>query len=170
MTELIVRAAQLSDRSHLRQAVIELQEHERRLHATRLPGEQIADAYLDWLLRRAEQGGLIAVAEANGEFAGFAAGAIEDDDTITETADSNRYGLVSDVCVLPAYRGSRIAAKLIAALEEHFRRAGVSRMRIGALAANQPARAAYEYAGFVAYEIIYEKLIATSGWCFQFES
>jgi hypothetical protein len=47
MGELTIRNAAPSDRPHLRMAVVELQEHERNLHATRLPGETIADAYLE---------------------------------------------------------------------------------------------------------------------------
>jgi uncharacterized protein len=40
----LVRLATPGDTLNLRRAVVELQEYERRLRATRLPGEQIADA------------------------------------------------------------------------------------------------------------------------------
>jgi hypothetical protein len=43
---LTIRDAGPMDRAELRRAVVELQEHERKLHDTRLPGEQTADAYL----------------------------------------------------------------------------------------------------------------------------
>jgi hypothetical protein len=46
---LIIRPAIPSDRPDLRAAIIELQHYERGLHSTRLPGEQVADAHLDWL-------------------------------------------------------------------------------------------------------------------------
>ena len=54
-------------------------------------------------------------------------GWVIEDDAIAETADSNRYGLVSDACVLAAYRGRRIASRLIEAIEAieaHLVRAG----------------------------------------------
>ena len=55
--------------------MVELQEHERRLAATRLPGKQIADPYLARLRREAaEKRGAILVVESDGVFAGFAAG------------------------------------------------------------------------------------------------
>jgi hypothetical protein len=59
MDGLIIRPATLQDQPQLRQAVIEIQEHERRLHSTRLPGEQVADAYLRWLQQKAAETGAV---------------------------------------------------------------------------------------------------------------
>jgi ribosomal protein S18 acetylase RimI-like enzyme len=159
MEEPTIRPATFADRPRLRAAVVELQEHERRLHPTRLPGDEIADAYLDWMLAAAGDGGGVFVVEVDSAFAGFAAGWIEKNASPSETPDSRRYGFVSDVCVLPAYRGRRIASRLIEALITHFRRAGVTRVRICSLAANRAARASYERSGFAAYEIVYERVI-----------
>ena len=36
-------------------------------------------------------------------------------------------------------------------------RTGVTRIRLSALAANAPARSAYERAGYLLYEVVYEK-------------
>jgi GNAT superfamily N-acetyltransferase len=156
---LKIRIAIPSDEPMLRRAVVVLQDAEHDLHPTRLPGEAIADAYLAWMMRRAAESGAVVVAEVDGASAGFASGWVEEENAIAETPDSNRYGLVSDVCVLPDFRGRRIAARLIDDLSERLYRAGVSRLRIGALAANIPARMAYERAGFAPYEVIYEKVI-----------
>jgi ribosomal protein S18 acetylase RimI-like enzyme len=60
---------------------------------------------------------------------------------------------------MPAYRRQRIAQRLLAALEQHFASAGITRFRLFTLAANATARATYESAGFAAYEILYEKLV-----------
>jgi ribosomal protein S18 acetylase RimI-like enzyme len=154
---LVVRPAVVGDRAKLRQAVIELQEHERRLHATRLPAALMVDAYLDWMLARAERDGAVLVAEQGGVFAGFVDGWIEQTDAIAETADSNRFGYVSDICVMPVYRGQRIARRLLTEIEDCVRRHGVVRVRINALAANDPARRSYERSGFVPCEIQYER-------------
>ena len=137
-----------------------MQDYERALHLTRLPGEQVADAYLDWLLRQAQTcNGLMLVAESDGAFAAFVVGWIEVAEVITETPDSNRFGYVSDLCVLPPYRGRRIAEQLLREIEHHFRRAGVVRARINALAANRSARVSYERAGYAPYEVLHEKVL-----------
>jgi ribosomal protein S18 acetylase RimI-like enzyme len=161
MSNVVIRPATPADLPNLRLAMVELQEHERRLHATtRLPGEQIADAYLERLRREVtEKHGVIFIAERDGVFAGFAVGWIVERDHIPESADSNRFGYLSDICVMPTYRRQRIARLLLAALERHLASAGISRFRLFTLAANASARATYESAGFAAYEILYEKLV-----------
>jgi ribosomal protein S18 acetylase RimI-like enzyme len=144
----------------LRLAIVELQEFERRLHETRLPGEEIADAYLDWMMRQAAKSGAVLVAEIDGFVIGFVSGWIERTDNIAETADSNRIGYISDICVLPSHRGQRIAGQLLDRVSEQLGAAGVTRIRIGSLADNRSARASYERAGFVPYEVVYEKMSA----------
>ena len=154
---LSVRLAHASDKAALRAAVAELHNVEGRLHDSRLPGEETADAYLAWMLAEAAHDGAVFVAEAGGVFAGFAAGWVVQDEYIEETPDSNRFGYISDVCVLPAFRGRRIAARLLEALEVRLSLYGIKRIRLSALAANKAARTSYEHLGYVAYEIVYEK-------------
>jgi GNAT superfamily N-acetyltransferase len=158
---LRIRPATPADRADLRRAIMELQDYERHLHDSRLAGELVADRYLDWMQRRSESDGIILVAESDGAFAGFVAGWVEHAANAGETAEANRFGLISDVCVMPAYRGRRLATRLLGAIEHYLRRAGVVRLRIAALAANRSARQSYQHAGFVPYEIIHEKLIGT---------
>ena len=145
---LIIRPATSADRPRLRQAIVTLQDYERALHTTRLPGKQVADRYLDWMLHRTETQGAVLVAESNGAFAGFVAGWIEETENVGETPDSNRVGYISDICIVPDFRGRRIATQLLSKIERHLGRAGVTRLRINSLAANQSARASYEHAGF----------------------
>jgi ribosomal protein S18 acetylase RimI-like enzyme len=157
--DLTIRPATPADQPDLRAAIVELQDYERRLHSTRLPGAEIADAYLAWLLPRAAATGAVLVAESGGMFVGFVAGWVEEDENLAETADSNRFGYISDICVMSAFRGQRIAKRLLAAIEQQLRRGGVTRLRINALAANMSARASYQRAGFAPYEILHEKVI-----------
>jgi ribosomal protein S18 acetylase RimI-like enzyme len=158
MTEDIrIRHAGPADRAALRGGIIELQEFERQFTDTRRPGEAMADAYLAWMEAEVSRGGAILVAEIDGVFVGFAACQLREVDFIAETADSNRFGSISDICVLPAWRGRRIAGLLLGAAERHLAPLGVSRVRINVLARNRSARQAYENAGFVAYEVLYEK-------------
>jgi protein-L-isoaspartate(D-aspartate) O-methyltransferase len=155
----IIRPATQADQPKLRQAIVELQDYERLWHATRLPSEQVADSYLDWMQRQAETQGAVLVAERGGRFTGFVAGWIEQTQNISETPDSNRFGYISDICVLPAFRGQRIATQLLDGIEQYLRRVGVTRLRITTLAANTSAQASYEHAGFLPYEILYEKVV-----------
>jgi ribosomal protein S18 acetylase RimI-like enzyme len=159
---LTIRPATASDRPLLRRAIIELQDHERRLHATRLPGEQIADTYLARIEHLAAENGAVLVAEIDGLFAGFVAGWVEQNDNPAETADSNRFGYISDICVMPGYLGRHIALRLLESIERHLGRTGVARLRIGSLAANTAARATYERGGFAPYEVVHEKIIPTT--------
>jgi ribosomal protein S18 acetylase RimI-like enzyme len=155
--EVRIRRAKAADRPALREAIIELQEFERRLSDTRRPGEEIADTYLARMESRATGGGAILIAEVGDAFVGFVTCQLQDVDYIAETPDSNRFGYVSDVCVLPAWRGRRIARLLLEAAEQHLAPLGITRLRINVLANNTSARRGYEHAGFVAYEVLYEK-------------
>jgi ribosomal protein S18 acetylase RimI-like enzyme len=154
---LSVRLAQASDKAAFRAAVVELHEVERGLHDSRLPGEASADAYLAWMLAEAARNGAIFVAEVGGVFAGFAAGWVIQERYIEETPDSNRFGYISDVCVLPSFRGRRIVARLLDALEDSLSVKGIRRIRLSTLAVNRAARTSYERLGYAAYEIVYEK-------------
>ncbi len=127
---------------------------------SRLPGEQVADAYLARIEARAEQSGAVLVAELEGAFVGFVAGWIEESDAIIETPDSDRFAFVSDLFVAPAFRGRRVAGQLLSAIERRLARPGITRLRLCVLAANDPAILAYRHAGFSPYEVVYERPIA----------
>jgi GNAT superfamily N-acetyltransferase len=162
MLALHIRPATLADRSYLRQAVVELQEYERCLHTSRLPGEQIADVYLAWIESQTTANGALLVAEIEGQLVGFVAGWIEEEGAIAETQDSNRFAYVSDIFVSASYRGRRVSGRLLEEVERQLARPGIARLRIGTLAANTSAGQAYQRAGFSAYEIVYEKQIAST--------
>src|SRR5260370_29146076 len=100
-----IRPAQSDGRNDSRGAFVELQNFERALHPSRPPGDEVADAYLDWMFARADESGAVLIAEDHGRFLGFVAGWIEERTNIAETPASNRFGYVSDICVLPTFRG-----------------------------------------------------------------
>ena len=81
LTEVTIRLAGPTDFTDLRRAVVELQEHERRLSSTRLPGDQIADAYLAWLQQQAHVNGAVLIVEVGGIFAGFVVGWVVEETT-----------------------------------------------------------------------------------------
>ena len=67
MSNVVVRPATPADLPDLRLAMVELQEHERRLSPTRLPGERIADAHLVRLQQEVaeRQGAILPVARVS---------------------------------------------------------------------------------------------------------
>ncbi|HET6160829.1 MAG TPA: GNAT family N-acetyltransferase [Dongiaceae bacterium] len=139
-----------ADRRGIIGALIALQEHERAIHDTRLPGEDATEIYL----------GTLFVAEAGGRFAGLVAGLIEAFDVVLETSDSCIYGYCSDVYVAPEFRGTGLAHLLLNVLERDLaRKAPISPFRVNVLAINRIACRAYERAGFVPYEVMYERLV-----------
>jgi len=163
MAGVVIRPYRESDRADVIAAEIDLQEHERTLHDTRLPGAAVMDAYFDRLQQEvAAQAGAILIAEDSGRFLGLVACVVAQDDVVQETADSNVHGYITDIYVVPDGRGSGLAQALLQAAEAHLSPTGVSRVRINALAANAMARRAYEKYGFEPYEVMYEKRLARS--------
>ena len=106
MDGLTIRPAAPSDQRRLRAGVVELHERERRPPPTggsrRGTAEHLSGAGC-W--PSARQGGAVLDAKAGGAFAGFAARWIAQENLIEETPDSNRYGYISDICVLPQISG-----------------------------------------------------------------
>lgn len=151
------------DHDWVLQCEVDLQEHERALHDTRLPGLPYSRDYLARLWDvLAEHHGLMLIAEsARGERVGLVAGHIVDEPWPVETPDSTRYGYVSDIFIQPAARGSGLATLLLDAITAHFQRVepSVRRIRINVLAVNTMARRAYEKAGFTPYEVMYERMV-----------
>ena len=156
-----IRRYEDRDRPAVIAALIALQEHERAMHDTRLPGAGNTEIYFDRLLAElAAQSGAMFVAEAAGKFAGMVVGLIEAYDVVMETSDSCLFGYCSDIFVAPDLRGSGLAQKLLDVLERHLAaQAPITRFRVNVLAVNRIACRAYERGGFVPYEVTYEKLI-----------
>lgn len=163
MDELSIRAVTASDHNDLRGGLIALQEYECALHETRLAASAVADPYLTWMLRQvAEKEGICLIARRSGDFIGFVTGWIEVAENPAETEDSTTFGYISDICILPAWRGQHVSGLLLAAVEHHFAAHSIRRLRISTLAANQPALAAYRSAGFHPYEVTLEKILTTA--------
>ena len=158
MAAFVIRPYREADRAAVIAAEIDLQDYERTLHDTRLPGAAVMEAYVDRLRQEvATQSGAILIAEDGGRFLGLVACVVAQDDAVQETADSNIHGYITDIYVVPERRGSGLAQALLRAAETHLAPTGVSRVRINVLAANAMARRAYEKHGFEPYEVMYEK-------------
>lgn len=164
MDDLTVRAAVDKDREQVIELIAELQDYERFIHPSRLPGPDIAgDHYrrmIDWVERSS---GAIMVAELRdtGEVVGYAAGWLAVDNDPLQDPEYRRYGYVADVCVTQRFRAKGVARRLLESIETHLVQSGARRLRIAALARNANAIAAYREFGFEPFEVVLEKDLET---------
>jgi GNAT superfamily N-acetyltransferase len=116
-----IRLFRSEDRADVVDAIAALQDFERALHDTRRPGAECADAYFTRLEKQINSGaGVLLIAELDGTFVGWLGCFVVRDENPAETPDSNVYGYVSDVYVVPERRGQRIARDLLVAAERHL--------------------------------------------------
>ncbi|MBV9835533.1 MAG: GNAT family N-acetyltransferase [Alphaproteobacteria bacterium] len=155
---IVLRDFTPEDHPFLLTAIAALNDHERTLHDTRLPGAEIAEVYFNKIHGKITTNrGCIVVAWNGDRRVGYMACRIEEDDAVAETVDSNVFGYISDVFVVAEMRGRAIAALLVAEAERRVRPHGVTRLRIGSLANNDQAIRAYRKAGYGDYEVLLEK-------------
>jgi len=161
--DFTIRPYAQADYDWVLQCEVDLQEHERAIHDTRLPGLPHSRDYLAMLWDELADGhGIMLIAEdAQGERLGLVAGYIIDAPWPMETRDSTRYGYVSDIFIRPEARGSGLAQALLDAIAAHLHAAEptLTRLRVNVLAVNAIARRSYEKAGFTPYELMFERLI-----------
>lgn len=141
------------DRDQLRTCIVELQEFERGLEP-RLPrGEDMADAYLAFVLARcAETSGRVFVAEIDRMVAGFVSVLAR---VAREEPDEppTPYAYVSDLVVRAPYRRQGLGRALLERAERFARDSGASLLRVGVLAKNDGARRLYAGEGFAEYTV-----------------
>jgi ribosomal protein S18 acetylase RimI-like enzyme len=148
------------DADALRACFVELQEYERRLDPTAPPGEQVADSYLVRMWERcASWAGRVFVAASDAELVGFA--------TVWSRVPPQEpddpplaYAYVSDLVVLPAWRGRGVGRALLARAEAFAREQGAPWLGIGVMAENDGARRLYERLGFAAFHVEMKKPLA----------
>jgi GNAT superfamily N-acetyltransferase len=158
LSQVRVRPYEPRDRANVVAAESDLQEYERKLHDTRIPGDEAAEPtfrLLESLINAND--GEIFVAEDSKGFLGYAAGFILRDENPAETEDSNVCGYINDVYVVPDRRGRGVASLLLQAVEDFLRAKGMVRLRINTLVAHESAKRAYAKHGFGPYEIMMEK-------------
>jgi GNAT superfamily N-acetyltransferase len=164
MAEITFRQASERDRPAVLQLAQLLQAAEHAMHPSRRAGAALAPAAIDEIYRRTrEENGAILLADWDGRPAGYVAFYPETLDGLELRESARRSLYVSDLCVIPALRGRRIAGRLLDAAERHCREVGLPRLTIGVLTANEAARATYGRAGYVPYEFWLEKPIGKAG-------
>jgi GNAT superfamily N-acetyltransferase len=146
-----------ADTAQVGKCLIELQNFEHNIDPRMPTGEQIVDAYIPDMLQRCKDClGTILVAEVDGLVIGYVTvlARVSSDEI---GAGDFEFGLVTDVVVLQEYRGKGYGKQLLESAELYARANGVKWLRIGALAANQPASSMYSSLGYSGLYVELEK-------------
>jgi ribosomal protein S18 acetylase RimI-like enzyme len=155
-----IREYEPRHRDHLRTCVVELQDYEHDLEPALPRGEQMADAYVEFLFERcARWRGKLFVAEIGEAIVGFV-GVLTTVPPDSPDESQSEYAYISDLVVLPAHRRRGVGSALLQRAEAFARANGATTLRIGVLAANAAARELYRRRGFSDYHV---QLVKTLG-------
>ncbi len=159
MTAVTLRTARGDDRDVVIDLIHVLNVFEAELTGDRKRDRAAAAAYYDELQQRlAKRNGRIVLAVAGG-VAVAAMGFALDEDAAYVTDDVRRHGTVTDLVVAEDWRGRGIGRMLLEEAERLTREAGLKRLVIGALVANEKAEGAYRAFGFTPYVSILTKTL-----------
>jgi ribosomal protein S18 acetylase RimI-like enzyme len=154
---IALRTARPADRETVIDLIQVLNAHEAGLTGDRKRDRGAAASYYEDLLQRlAKREGRIVLAEAAGVVVA-AMGFCLDEDAAYVTDDVRRHGTVTDLVVQEEWRGRGLARILLEEAERLTREAGLRRLAIGALVANDKAERTYRSFGFEPYVSILVK-------------
>ncbi len=146
-----LRTARPADRDAVVELIHRLNLFEADLVGDRRRDYGAAQAYYDELQQRlSRRQGRIVLAEEGGVVVA-AMGFSIDEDAAYVTDDVRRHGTVTDLIVHEDWRGRGVGRLLLQEAERLTREAGLTRLFIGALVANEPACRIYENFGFQPY-------------------
>ena len=149
-----IRLHVAADRQIMLGLIRELQEAERAIHESRLPGDEVAELCYGRLLDRAAE---ILIAEVDGQPVGFVSGWLDEDADPLQTSEWRRHGHVSDLFVAAPWRGRGIGQQLLKAIGQRLQRMGARRLRICTLAVNAKAVESFRRFGFAPFEITFDR-------------
>ncbi len=144
----LIREYKPEDAAQVERCFIELQEYERSVEPMRAEGKAVAEKYLEYMYKQAaETSGRVFVAEIEGEVVGFVSlwAHVAQNELINSPGT---FAYVSDLVVMPEFRGRKLGYKLLQTAEEYAVEQGATSLVIGVLARNRVARQLYERYGF----------------------
>lgn len=154
----IIREYTHSDIDAVKKCLTDLQDFHHMIDPHRLTGIEVANEYLEKLLAKCEANkGKIFVVEENEGVVGMVAVIIEENKV--NKSRLKRHALITDIIILPEYRGRGISKELIATAEEYARSKDVQVIQASILLYNSKALKVYTRNGFTEHEIILRKLL-----------
>lgn len=150
---LIIRPYQAQDAAGVEQCLSELQDFERSIEANRVEGQSMAAPYREYLLAECAQTcGALLVAEVVGMVVGLVAvlAHVTAESLIEAEPD---YAYISDLVVLPAYRGQGLGRALLRQAEAYALSQGAKILKVDVLVANKAAHNLYKVTGFQENEV-----------------
>jgi ribosomal protein S18 acetylase RimI-like enzyme len=154
---MIIREFRPEDMDQIEECYIELQEYLRRIEPGMHEGAFIVKRYLEYMFSECEAtNGKVFVAELENKIVGFVSvWAKVESDAIDEKP--TEYAFISDVVVLPGYRGKGIGRLIMEKAERYAVDQGATTIRLAVLAKNDTARSLYYSYGFKDHLIIMKK-------------
>lgn len=156
-----IREFRPDDLAALKNCFVELQEFERELVSHRLPGEEIADRYIQALIQRKKEGTAeIFVAEVEGKAVGFLSVLLSEqlDADLNEPIE---LAYLSDIVILKEFRKVGLGEALVKSAEEYAVSKNAMYLSANVLANNGGGRALYAKSGFNEYELLLLKKLRT---------
>ena len=153
----LIRDYDPQDAAQLEHCIVELQSFEKALEPNRADGQKIAPAYRERLLTQCNQSqGKIFVAQADGIVIAFICvlSRVDEEELIEENPE---FAYITDVVVLPAYRGRGIGRALLQYAEAYAIQQGAAVLKVDVLAANTAARELYTWMDYQEHEIRLQK-------------
>ncbi|PVE24592.1 hypothetical protein DC522_09625 [Microvirga sp. KLBC 81] len=157
MPSITLRTALPHDRDTVVELIHQLNVFEADLVGDRRRDYDGANAYYDELMMRlTRRNGRIVLAEIDGVVVG-AMGFSLDQDAAYVAADVRSHGTVTDLIIHEEWRGKGIGRMLLNEAERLTKEAGLKRLMIGALIANERAVRTYSQFGFEPYVAFLKK-------------
>jgi len=152
----VIREYRPEDAQQVEACFVELQDFLHRLEPQVLEGKA-AKQYLDFMFAYcAETSGQVFVAEVDNQIVGFVCLWVK---VKSEALDEepSEHAFISDLVVLPAYRGRGLGRALLQKAEEHARLQGATTLKLEVLAKNETALTLYKHHGFSTYQVLLVK-------------
>jgi len=152
----IIREYRPEDARHVEACFVELQDFLHGLEPQVREGKAATQYFDAMFVRCADTQGKIFVAEVARRVVGFIClwARVQSEELDEEPSE---YAFISDLVVLPAYRGRGLGRALLEKAEEHARLHGATTLKIESLAKNEVATTLYRNSGFSAYQILLVK-------------
>lgn len=156
MDNHIIREYTHQDVNDIKECLVMLQDYEKLLDPHRLQGIEIAHEYLEHLLHLCENDkGKIFVVEIKGEVIGMVSVLIVEDKK--HLRKTKRFAQISDMIIMPKYRGKGISKELLEKAEVYAKTKKVEYVEVRVLHKNPEESKNYLRNGFHEFEVVLRK-------------